>query len=131
MSKINFNSQKLLVYLTLIIALVSLIISILAYSNIKSILGSRSSGAGTLIISDYEIVSQEVEVPPRSSTGIAALCPKGKKIIGGGCKPDLANANVLQSYPLTTDNSWNCLFQHIYPVDSYKGTAYAICARVE
>jgi hypothetical protein len=79
--------------------------------------------SGTLVIG-YEIVHTEagdgVEV-------LNAVCPAGKKVLGGGCDGSIFGRNVSHSAPFPSGNGWQCEWNddNTGPAD-----AFAICARV-
>ena len=75
-------------------------------------------GGGNIAMG-YEIVSNTV-----SSFGATVTCPVGKKVIGGGCNSDNANAHLYQSFPW--NNGWSCSIQMVTTL-----TAYAICANIK
>lgn len=99
-------------------------------------------------ISAYEIVTKSVIVRPDTYFEFEAICPSGKKIIGGGCSiPTLgedsiggtvtpSDQGILESYP--ESGKWICHVRNAgRAADSIKvtkavnATAYAICANVE
>lgn len=77
----------------------------------------------------YEIVS--VDLPARL---IVAMCPAGKRVIGGGCLG--GNDKILDSVPLDDPNTpeydangWGCLFDGVYGGNDHR--AVAICANMK
>jgi len=70
----------------------------------------------------YEIVTTE---------GTDAICPAGKKVLGGGCAVFGGNQDIKHSYP--ANNGWHCDagIDHDAGTTFYNLTSYAICARVK
>lgn len=73
----------------------------------------------------YEIVSTGA---PDGTTSLNALCPSGKKVLGGGCGGGLfADRDVRTSAPNLSETGWIC----VWGADGTGAvTAHAICARV-
>ncbi len=60
-----------------------------------------------------------------------ALCPAGKKVLGGGCYISGGNRDIRASLPF--NNGWHCEagVDHDILTEFYTISAYAICARVK
>jgi hypothetical protein len=74
----------------------------------------------------YEIVTEEGGL-----AGADALCPPGKKVLGGGCAVFGGNQDIKHSYP--ANNGWHCDagIDHESGTTFFNVTSYAICARVK
>jgi hypothetical protein len=84
--------------------------------------GIQVNGESSLDLG-YEIVTVEEQ----DSAEAHAVCPEGKKVIGGGCFSPSSQDEVNDSFP--TGNGWLCrINQGVF--GSGDTTAFAICARI-
>jgi hypothetical protein len=65
---------------------------------------------------------QTVTATTTTSNVLAATCPAGKKVIGGGCRDDRGATVLRTSMPWST-NGWRCDFRDV----TGSLTAYALC----
>ncbi len=85
-------------------------------------------------ISGYQIVQNQVFVPPNTATNVNVDCPSGKKGLGGGFSietPD--DVKIFSSEPSDgqgnlVDHAWNIFVHNISTVNTRQATAIAICA---
>jgi hypothetical protein len=99
-------------------------------------IGAEPVAAANPKASSYEIVSSSFNVASGFSGGLEALCPTGKKVLGGGffingnpgAPPDVA---VYESSPRVTSGSsgWR-LFAINRTAESLSYEVFAICATI-
>jgi hypothetical protein len=85
-------------------------------------------------VSGYQRVSQEAQIRTIEGvlTGIHAVCPLGKKVLGGGCYTSLGMESVelKVSEPAEGNGSWAC-YWHGPNFEQVNVRATAICANVQ
>jgi hypothetical protein len=86
---------------------------------------------GGLDLSKVSYASEIGFVPAQGRATVAATCPSGQKVLGGGFNivGTPTNLNVLQSYP-SGDRTWNVTIEDLSSTPVVGGSffAYAVCA---
>ena len=85
--------------------------------------GIEVNGESTIDLG-YEIV--EITEEDRN---IAARCPSGKRVVGGGCAAGGFTDSINTSKPQTDGRGWFCIFETGL-IGTGTNTAYAICINV-
>jgi len=87
---------------------------------------------GTAGISDLEIVMEvKLDIPSNERGELEAVCPEGKKVLGGGCQIGanfLEHVIITENYP-SAENTWFCEIYNNHISKAFF-RAYAICATV-
>jgi hypothetical protein len=89
-------------------------------------------------LSQYQVVeSDAVEIPPLAFGRAKAMCPAGKKVVGGGHRSSGVTIDVLSNLPvsegtlhLSGDRGWGVSGYNRNLIDDTMLTVYAICASV-
>jgi hypothetical protein len=109
----------------------------LSWSQLKDIPPEVTSGGGVSSISGWERVIETFAIPALTSgiTTITALCPAGKKAIGGGYESPLSGVtvffqplNIVATRPNSDGTGWEVLVWYPGTHGAAPGTAYAVCA---
>lgn len=78
-------------------------------------------------LSGYEIVSASFDAPGFSTSGKDAVCPSGKKVLGGGVWT--SKSNIIRSAPFGS-SAWAGVVSNPFIDGDLGVTVYAICASV-
>lgn len=85
-------------------------------------------------ISGLVTVQATGTIPPQSSATVAAFCPPGKSVLGGGVISSFNDAVMMGSAPNVTGggngNGWTGLVRNVNPTGPITADAWAICATV-
>jgi hypothetical protein len=79
----------------------------------------------------YVQANVDVYVQPGSYIEVSALCPAGKKALGGGyVNIDGADIIVTRSVPGPDLNGWTVVFRNVGTQPQPAGSAYVVCAEL-
>jgi hypothetical protein len=86
--------------------------------------------AATGGVSGYEMVSTEATLEPGNIHSVLAICPSGKKVLGGGwvvSGPANPLVVIRNSHPLN-EAIWRATFKNEHTSAEATGKVWAICA---
>ena len=82
-------------------------------------------------VSGHELVSTDAEIQAGEILRVLAICPSGKKVLGGGWNvfgPGNPDVVIRSSSPFFGDAIWQATFRNDHPFAEATGQAWAICA---
>jgi hypothetical protein len=84
---------------------------------------------GSVGVSGYQrVVSAPANIAPGTQASVFAMCPSGKRALGGGFFATSASAQIPVSFP-AFDTGWRADFRNP-TASSFNVAAYAVCANV-
>ena len=88
--------------------------------------------AGTTVSGWERVASGEITIEPLGVGGVAATCPTGKKVLGGGyfLKTPRETDTVFENFPTFIGNGWKVAARNQSDVFETTIQAYGICAYV-
>jgi hypothetical protein len=82
------------------------------------------------VVSGYQVVRFDFDVPNLGWAEGKATCPAGKRPIGGGYFTDSENLHVLHNYPSNDGVSWYILVHNSDLFSTWQAETFATCATV-